>query len=1179
MKKNLVKQRLLIRLMKMTLYQFLLALVFSTVTLANNINGQGKLDTKVTVSIIDMDLNKALAELGKSADVKFSYNSRMGALDQKVSVEAEDELLSSVLSKILQPLNISYSLVSNQIVLQRTTFKKKESTNVLAMNVQQQKTLNGVVVDASGMGLPGASVLVKGTNNAVSTDFDGKFSIRIDNTATILVVSYIGFDTVELPIGNKTDFKISLKESSQTLNEVVVVGYGTQKKSDVTGALTRVSAEELNNRPVNNAFEALQGKAAGVDITTNERPGQLGTIRIRGQRSLSASSEPLYVVDGVPLFSSSAIETLNPRDIESIDVLKDASATAIYGSRGANGVIIVTTKQGKAGQFSLNYTGTLTTTDIIDRSPSMSAADFIQFKRWAAYNLNSLPGSTSNYAHPDSPTLANDTAIFASPNDENVTLNNVLRGWQNGTWDPSKVVNTNWTDLVTQTGITKEHVISASGGSEKINTYGSFGYLSNTGTQKGQSYDRYTAKLTSNINPADWFKMNASLNVSWSEQEFGTSTLGARSGSGSNAIYGMAKSIFNMALPYDDNGNLVVRPGGEGAYTIVDEWKKSMQNSQTFRALGNFSATFDIGKITEPLKGLSYKINFGPDFRHWREGAYIDGTSTHRINTDRSPGRSFARLRNARDFSWTLDNMITYDRTFNKHKLGGTLLQTASSWDIESSSMSANNIPKASFRWDNMGGVDINDPNNGVSIGSDITKRQLSSYMARFTYGYDNRYLLTMSGRWDGASQLADGNKWDFFPSAAIAWRIEQEDFIKSINWLDNLKLRFGFGTTGNSSVEPYGTRGAIQNIFLPFNGQSNQIGYTTNEPYYTNNQIALANLSLGWEKTTQYNLGIDFGILKNRISGNIDFYKSYTSDLLMAVKIPTILGSPETLANVGKTRNNGIEVTLNLIPVQNENGFTWETNLNGAWQKDEIEELAYGKNDMIDNNWFIGQSINVYYGWDNLGLWQNTPEDLAEIEKYNAAADAAANLPAGTSKLFSPGNVRPKDQNGDYLITASDRVILGNRNPRWTMGWNNTITYKGFELSANLYGRMGYTASLGGEALTARANQREVDYWTPNNPNAEFQKPLLGEAASGSLDKYSGLLGFTKASFVKIRNISLGYKFPKEFSSSIGLANLKLYAQAVNPGSIYQSVDWYDFDTNATYFNRSFVMGIEVGF
>ncbi|MFA9190387.1 TonB-dependent receptor [Flavobacterium sp. FZUC8N2.13] len=1180
MKKTVVKQRLLIRLMKMTLYQFVLALVFSTVTMANSL-GQGKLDTKVTISLSDMDLNKVLSELGKSADVKFSYNSRMIPFDQKVSVEATNEVLSTVLSRVLKPLNISYSLVSNQIVLQKA---KSDEDTAVSLSEQQQKTLSGVVVDATGLSLPGASVLVKGTNNSTSTDLDGKFNIRVDNTAVTLVISYIGFETVEIPIGNKTDFKVILKESSQTLDEVVVVGYGTVKKSDLTGAVTRVSAEELNDRPVSNAMEALQGKAAGVDITTSERPGTLGTVRIRGQRSLTANSDPLYVVDGVPLFSSSAIETLNPRDIESIDVLKDASATAVYGSRGANGVIIVTTKQGKSGRFNLNYSATLTTTNIVDRSPSMSAADFIQFKRWAGYNLSMTDSKAFQYAHPNSPTIASDTQLFASSLDFNTTQANVLKGWESGTWDPSKVTNTDWTKFVTQTGIMNEHVISASGGSEKVNSYASFGYLSNKGTQRGQDYSRYTTKLTTNITPVDWFKLNASLNISWSEQDFGMSTLGGRSGSVPNAIYGAAKSIFNMATPYDADGNLLINPGGEnGVYTIMNEWEKSTQLSQTMRALGNISATFEIGKIWEPLQGLSYKINFGPDFRHWREGVYIDGTSSHRINSNGTAGRNFARLRNERDFSWTFDNMITYDRTFSKHKIGATLLQTASSWDEEFSSLAASNIARPSFLWNALGDIDLTNADNGASMNSNIIQRQLYSYMARFNYGFDNRYLLTVSGRWDAASQLSEGYKWDFFPSAALAWRLDQEEFIKNTDWINNLKLRLGFGTVGNSSVDPYDTKGNIRNLNLPFNGISNQIGFTTNEPYYTNDLTPMANAALGWEITTQYNLGVDFGFLKNRISGSVELYRSFTDDLIMGVNIPTLTGYNRTIANIGKTNNKGVEVTLNFTPVQTASGFTWESSLNAAWQKDEIEELAYGKNDMVDNSWFIGEQINVRFGFDNLGLWQDTPEDHVEMDKWLAAAAAAANVSIEDENLqkrkFRPGNVRPKDQDGDYLMTEADRVIIGNSNPNWTMGWNNTFNYKGFELSTLLYGRMGYTASLGGEALTGTSNQRQVDYWTPDNPNAEFQKPLLGQASAGSMDANSGLLGFTKASFVKIRNISLGYNFPKEYTSAIGLANLKIYAQAVNPGSIYQSVDWYDFDTNSTIFNRSFVLGIEVGF
>ncbi|WP_431242043.1 SusC/RagA family TonB-linked outer membrane protein [Flavobacterium sp. P21] len=937
----------------------------------------------------------------------------------------------------------------------------------------QNKVVKGTITDAAGLPIPGANVLIKGTKQGTSTDFDGKYSISA-NTGQVLVFSSTGSKTVERTVSTSSEINVKLVEEVSQLNEIVVVGYGTAKKSDVTGSVSTISAEKLMNRPVASATEALQGKIAGVDVTTNERPGSVGTVRIRGNRSLTASNDPLYVVDGVPLMSASAIETLNPRDIEFMDILKDASATAIYGSRGANGVIIVTTKQGKSGRFTLNYTGTVTTSEIVDRSPSMSAEDFITYRRWAAYNLD-----PTKYANPATPTLANDKLIFDSALDGQTSRDNVLKGWASGTWDASKVTNTDWTKYVTQGGVSTEHVISASGGSEKVNTYGSVGYLDNQGTQKGQWYKRYTAKLTSNITPVDWFKMTASFNVSWSEQDYGMSTLSARSGTAPDAIYGVAKQIYNIAVPYDANGNLIINPGGEsGVYTIMDEWNKSTQQSQTMRVLGNFSANLDFGKMTKSLEGLTYKLNFGPDFRSWREGVYIDGTSSLKVNSNGSAGTNFARLSNRRDFSWTVDNIINYDRTFAaKHKVGMTLLQTASSWNIENSQMSANNIPKPSFLWNAMGSVDATNAANNARMSSGLTERAISSYMARANYGYDNRYLLTVSGRWDGVTQLSEGHKWDFFPSAALAWRINNEEFLKNVDWIKNLKLRLGFGTSGNSSVDPYGTLGNISQIFLPFNGQSNAIGFTTNEPYYTANQTGMPNKNLGWEKTTQYNLGLDFSFLNNRISGVIDAYKSDTKDLLLRVDIPPVSGYPYIVSNIGETKNHGVEVTLNLIPIQTATGFTWETNLNAAFQKDEIVSLANGAQDMVSNSWFIGQSIAVRYGYDNDGLWQNTPEDLAEMAKWNA-----------NGYKFTPGNVRPKDQNGDYKMDATDRVVVGNSNPRWTGGWNNSFTYKGFDLGINIIGRTGYTASLGGEALTAHANQRETDYWTPDNPDAEFK-------------------------------------------------------------------------------------------
>ena len=1029
----------------------------------------------------------------------------------------------------------------------------------------QKHVVTGTVVDQNGEPMVAVTVMEKGTSNGTIPNFDGVFSLSVANNAT-LSVSFVGFKTQETSTTGKSNVRIVLREDNEQLDEIVVVGYGTMKKSDLTGAITRVGEKELQSRPVNNAFEALQGKAAGVDITTNERPGQIGSIRIRGERSLNGGNTPLYVVDGVPLMSASGIETLNPRDIESIDILKDASATAIYGSRGANGVVIVTTKQGQSGKMSIDYTGTLTVSNIIDRSPSMSAADFIQFSRWAKHNAD-----PSAYADPMKPTQAEDAALFGETASLDPTFyNNVMSGWSGNTWDASKVKNTNWTDYVTQTALSQEHTLAVSGGTEKMKAYASFGYLNNKGTQKGQWYERYTGKVNVNIQPTKWFTLQASINGTWSEMDYGMSTFQGRSGSVPDAIYGTAKTIFNYALPYDENGDRIINPGGQSTvYNIMEEWNHSTQKSQSFRALGNFSGTIDFGEILQPLKGLRYKLAFGPDFRHWREGAYVDGFSTHKINSNGTEGNNYSRLQNRRDFSWTLDNMIMFDRTFaEKHKVGVTLLQTASKWNIENSSMSANKIEKDSYLWNAFNTVDVTNADQAVSIGSGLVERQLESYMIRLNYGFNDRYLITASGRWDGASQLADGHKWDFFPSTALAWRASEEEFIKNIDWISNLKVRVGVGVTGNAAVSPYETKGDITSIFLPFNGMGNVIGYTTNEPYYTNSQLAMANPELGWEKTTQWNLGLDFGFLNSRIWGSLEFYWSRTNDVIMQTNIPTLTGFPFTYANVGKTKNHGVEITLNALPVKLSNGFKWETSFNAAYQKDEIVELAYGKNDMPDNSLFIGESLSVFYGFGNKGIWQDTAEDKAEMAKW---AEKGYN--------FRPGNVRPEDVNGDYEMTIEDRKVLGNRNPKWTLGWTNTFSFKGIELGISMFGRLGYMFSTGGEPLTATANQREVDYWTPYNTGAEYQMPIYAQSTSGSGDNYSSLLGFKKASFIKVRNISLGYNLPKNIIKPIGLTHVKAYAQVINPFSLKQSIDGFDLDTGRTYFNRSFVFGLEVGF
>ena len=1020
---------------------------------------------------------------------------------------------------------------------------------VFAQGAQKQK-VTGTVTDESGEPLIGVTVVENGANVGAITDLDGKYSLEAPANAT-LTFSYVGYLTQNVKVAGQSTHNVVLREDNALLDEVVVVGYGIQRKSDVTGALTRVNEEQLNSRPVSNAFEALQGKAAGVDITTSERPGTVGSILIRGSRSINASNSPLYVVDGIPVSDVDGIDNLNPRDIEAIDILKDASSTAIYGSRGANGVVLITTKRGKEGKLQLTYSGSMTFEKLVDKSPAFSASDYITWRRWAYHNSN-----PELYPRGDQPDQKLDQDFFSG---DDAALANVNKGWANGSWNGSLVSDTDWEGFVTQTGITQEHNIRGAGGTKDLQSSFSFGYLDNQGTQKGQQFKRYNVAMTTDIQATKWFKMGGSINASWSKQKYGYSRTGqVGTSSGPVDIYSAAKALPHYTVPYNASGDIIDQPGGSvvNAYTVMDEWKKSSDNREYFRAMGSFYGQIDFGKILEPLQGLMYKMQFGPDFRYSRSGMFLDASSATRKGSN-----NFARRNDNRHFTWTLDNMLLYNRIFGDHTIGVTLLHSATKYNAESSGMSAERIYMPSFLWNNFGDIDVTNTDNKAGMSSGFSQNTLLSYMARFNYAFKDRYLLTVSGRYDGASVLAEGNKWSFFPSMAIGWRMEQESFLKDVDWLDQLKLRFGVGTTGNSSVSAYGTLGTIQSFYMPFSTGNERI-LITNEPYYTNSQTMLANKKLGWEKTTQYNLGIDFSFLRGRINGSLDLYTSKTKDLLLQQSLPSLTGYPAMMANIGSTKNKGFDLTLNVIPVRVAD-FEWSSTINAAYQKDEIVELANGKEDDIANSWFIGESIAVFYGYQNNGLWQES--DAAEMAKFNE-----------NGHKFSVGSIKPVDQDGNYKIDENDRVILGNRNPRWTLGWSNTFSWKGIELTLDLFGRFKYMISTGGEGQYGMYAQRQIDYWTPDNPNADWQKPVYSTAGG---DSYSSLLGFKDASFIKIRNLSLGYRLNKVTCNKIGIQGAKFYVQGRNLGMLYSSVDFMDLDTGATYFNRGFTVGLQLDF
>lgn len=1006
---------------------------------------------------------------------------------------------------------------------------------------QNNFPVTGKITDNAGVPLQGVTVQIKGTKIATATIHDGTFSINAPSGTSVLVFSSIGFISKEVPIDNKGQVNLALSPADNAMDQVVVIGYGAVKKRDVTGAVTGINEKDIKSRPTTDALQAMQGKVAGVDIGSNERPGTVGTINIRGVRSLTASNSPLYVVDGIPLMTG-GIEYINPSDIESIDVLKDASATAIYGSRGANGVVIVTTKQGKVGKTSLNLNMSTTIEKLVDRQDMFNASDYIDFRRWAYYYKNPATNPRG-----DQPNIAFDKTIFLATSDPSAWAN-IAKGWASGKWDGSQVQTTDWRGMVTQTGVTKNLNISVSGGSEKAKGYASFGYLSNTGTQKGQSYKRYNANLSADINATKWFSFGSNITVAYSVQEFGQSKNGATTVSSSGSIYESARALFPYAVPYDSLGNRIYNPGGDIAYkNVAQEWTLNQDQRTTLRAFGSLYGQVDFGAILPVLKDLKYRVNFGPDFSTYRDGTYIDANSVI------SSGSSSASLNKQQTFSYTLDHLLYYNKSIGNHDIGLTLLASQTKFTRDSNFISANGIAFGSQKWNALSKSYI-PAANLTGYASGLTESQLQSFMARINYSYNGRYLLTVSARRDGASMLAEGYKYSLFPSMALGWKINEEDFLKNTSWLNDLKLRFGVGVTGNSAIDPYTTQGAVTSLFYPY--------ITTITPGAIP-PATFANQKLGWEKTTQYNVGVDFAVLNRRISGSLDVYKSKTTDLLMQMNIPTVTGYTRTYANVGETSNKGFDLSLSTVNISTRD-LTWTTNTSISWQRDKIVILSNGKQDDINNNWFIGQPIGVIYGYNNAGLWHI--QDSATYKQFNA-----------NGSTFSPGNARPVDVNGDNKIDANhDRQIIGNTRPRWIVGMTNTVTYKAFEFSIFLYGRLKYIYNTGGESETARGVQRTINYYNENNMNAEYQKPFYSE---GSGDPYYVVLGYKEGSFIKIRNISLGYSVNGKTLKTNAISNIKAFVQIANPGMLFSKINFLDMDVVGPTYNKGITFGLNASF
>lgn len=1012
----------------------------------------------------------------------------------------------------------------------------------------QNRTVKGSVVDKNGETIIGASVRIKGAKQGTITDMNGAFSLpNVPENAT-LEISYVGYEPQSVTVSGKNTLSVILQDNTKSLDELVVVGYGVQKKSDVTGSLSRVGTEELKAMPVRNALEGMQGKMAGVDITSSQRPGESGGINIRGVRSLNASQSPLYVVDGM-IIQNGGIDNLNPSDIESIDVLKDASATAIYGSRGANGVILVTTKKGKKGKVTLNYSGTVTFETLHNVMEMMSASEWLDYSRLAKYNM----GAYAKGQETLTPIYEEDKRVYGSVA---ASWANIEKAWSNGTYDPSKVGSYDWMSHGKQTGITTEHTLSASGGTEKFQGYASFGYLHQKGTQPGQNYTRYTLNTSFDAQPLTYFKMGASINAAYSDQDYGYSF--SKSVTGAGDFYSALRGMLPWTVPFDENGEYIRNPNADvNIINPINELQYNTNQRRTFRANASLYGQIDFGKIWEPLEGLSYRIQFGPEFRYYTLGV---ANAADGINGD---GSNKGQYSNTQNRAWTLDNLIYYNKTIAKdHNIGLTLMQSASAYHVESDDIRGNKLATPEELWYNLGSAGSNG-----SFGTGMSETQLASYMVRVNYGFKERYLLTASMRWDGASQLSPGHKWASFPSMALAWRIEQEKFMKDLTWIDQLKLRVGVGVTGNAAISAYDTQGAIQGSYYHWGDAFSQ-GYLPSDAS-AKDPNKMANQDLGWERTTQWNFGVDYSFLHSRLSGSIDYYQTKTDDLLMAMTIPSLTGYTSTMANVGKTSGWGVDIQLNAVPVKTRD-FSWTSSFTWSLDRSKIDELANGRTEDVNNRWFVGEEIGVYYDYVYDGIWKTS--EVEEAAKYGR----------------KPGQIRVKDLNNDGEIdTSNDRQIVGYSRPRWTAGWTNTFNYKNLELSVFLVSRWGFKIPQGEATLDGRFMQRKLDYWVAGtNENAEYYSP--GSNGEGK-DAYASSMNYQDGSFIKVRNISLGYNFTPKQLKKVGLNTLKVYVQAMNPFSIYRACDWLDtdlvnYDNSTRTFGspttiKSFVVGLNIGF
>lgn len=986
---------------------------------------------------------------------------------------------------------------------------------ILSEASAQKIRVSGVVTDALGE-MIGVNVTVKGTAVGTITDAEGKYTLEAAPNAT-LQFSFIGYTAKEVPVKGRSVVDVQMQEDSQQLDEVVVVGYGAVRKSDLTGAVASVKAEELNF-PTSSVSEMLRGKAAGVKISmTSGRPGSGSSMLIRGEKSLSGSNSPLYIVDGATV---ETINDINPNDISSIEILKDASSQAIYGARAANGVVLVTTKRGKTGKAQITYDMYVGTQKLWKNFDYYNADEFYELRWQAKRNDDGLE---------DSERIPG--IVLADPMMEEM-------------YEKGEFVD--WNKLMFKNALSQQHSLSVRGGTDKMRTAFSVGYFDQDGMVPKSGYKRMNLRFNVDYDVNKYLSVgaNTAYSKAWTETEDGS--------------FNEFTTRPPIAKVYNEDGSYTAHINSEGLENPLYKIQESDNKSISDRL--NLNVFMDI----KPFKGFNYRMNVAYKTRFSESGTY-------QTRDYPKAKTNSASLSNTYYNNILLENIFTYKVNFvGKHKLDFTFVQSIDKDQTKTFSAAGTDLPVDFFKWDALG-----DAANVTKLNRGVTERLLLSYLGRINYSLMDKYLFTVALRRDGSSVFGKNHKWGNFPSGAFAWKLSEEEFVKPIDWISNLKLRLSYGMVGNQGVDPYTTLGVTSAYDMIFGDDVKWVGYLPGN--------SLKNPNLKWESTASTNVGIDFGFLDHRITGSVEYFNTKTTDLLVTRKITSTTGYTSVLDNLAETKSYGWEFMLGADVIRSKE-FNWSVNATFSRAKNEIVRVndkvdEFGRPmDDIDNKWYIGYSKNISRRYLLDGIWQKSDDsDGNGFVDFTVDTNGDGVPDRAMMENAKPGDIRVKDTNGDGVITDADQTITST-DPDWIGSISTNLSYKGFDLFLDFYtvqGGLKSNPELKGGNLQGKLNAVKVNYWTPENPSNEYPRPSWGKQPG-----YTSALGYQDASYFRFRTLTVGYTLPKSLTKTFMVEKLRVYFTATN---LFTSTDIlsYSPELNISSYPepKQFIFGLNVQF